>query len=135
MEIKRIEKGSIEIPTASTGDIAFLLIVFFMVTTVFRAEQGLRINLPAAENAKKLPNKGVAHIWIGEDGIISIDDNIVPVSYVGILQARKAAENPGLITSVEADKNVNYGVVNDVFDELSANKVLRISLATKKRRI
>ena len=77
----------------------------------------------------------MAHIWIGEDGIISIDDNIVPVNYVGILQARKAAENPGLITSVEADKNVNYGVVNDVFDELSANKVLRISLATKKLRL
>ena len=135
MEIKKVENSSIEIPTASTGDIAFLLLIFFMVTTVFRTEHGLRVTLPSADNAKKLPNKGVAHIWIGADGIISIDDNIVPVSYVGIIQARKKAENPGLITSIEADKNVKYGVVNDVFQQLSENKVLRISLATKKARL
>jgi biopolymer transport protein ExbD len=132
MEIKRVEKASLEIPTASTGDIAFLLIVFFMVTTVFRTETGLKVNLPSAERSKKIPNKGIAHIWVGEDAVISIDDNIIPVIYVGILQSRKVFENPTLITSIQADKNANYGIVNDVFDNLAENKVLRVSLATLK---
>jgi biopolymer transport protein ExbD len=37
-----------------------------------------------------------------------------------------------LITSIQADKNANYGIINDVFDNLAENKVLRVSLATLK---
>ncbi len=44
------KKDSVEIPTASMADIAFLLIIFFMVTTVFSATKGLDFKLPKDED-------------------------------------------------------------------------------------
>ncbi|MFH1865849.1 MAG: biopolymer transporter ExbD, partial [Candidatus Eisenbacteria bacterium] len=53
------------------ADIAFLLIVFFMVTTIFKLEQGLAITLPRSTAGDKIPREKVAHIWIDRTGVIS----------------------------------------------------------------
>ena len=58
------EKVEATIPTASMADIAFLLLIFFMVTTTFRAETGLRVVIPQVEAAEKMPAKNLTHIWI-----------------------------------------------------------------------
>jgi biopolymer transport protein ExbD len=61
------ERG--EIPTASTADIAFLLILFFMVTTVFRATKlNLRITIPEARSTERiLMRRNISYIWVDED--------------------------------------------------------------------
>ncbi len=119
------------ITTASTSDIAFLLLVFFMVTTVFRTEQGLRVELPSAYAAKKVPIKDVAHVYVNKEGVISIDDKLIPLQNVGKMMSMKKMINPAMIASLMIDKDTNYGFVNDIFEEFSRNNVLRISLSTK----
>jgi len=131
----RIARGKgPEIPTCSMADIAFLLIIFFMLTTVFKAERGIRVSLPTAASTKKLPKRNIAHIWVSSDGVISIDDNIMEKSYVSAIMGRKTEINPQLIVSVLMDKAGEYGDLSDVFEELKDASALRVSLATLMER-
>jgi len=134
MRIKFKKKEEATIPTASMSDIAFLLLIFFMVTTVFRAETGLKIELPEAEAARKIPTKNLSHIWVGENGLISIDDALIPVQRVSYIMIRKHQINPDIIVSIRADKNTDYGILEDIFNKLQEADVLKVSLATEKKR-
>jgi biopolymer transport protein ExbD len=121
------------IPTASMADIAFLLILFFMVTTVFRAERGLDVKLPEAEEGRKLPNKGIVHIYI--DGtMISIDDSQLTIDQVSMVMSKKMQVDPASIISLRIDQETKYDIVGDLFDQLSEARALRVSLATQKMR-
>ncbi len=119
------------IPTASTADIAFLLIIFFMVSTHFRTERGLRINLPKAEMTERiLKRRNVAAIWIDANGKMTINDNWVNLATITGLMAEKVIENPELVVLLQADKDVKYGFVTDVLEALKDARALKITFAT-----
>ncbi|MCB5224303.1 MAG: biopolymer transporter ExbD [Candidatus Cloacimonetes bacterium] len=80
MEVTRKRRRKVEIPTASTGDIAFLLIVFFMATTKFDVKEGVKVQLTkAVDQAQqkaseiKLTDKEMTRIDIMENGQLSIN--------------------------------------------------------------
>lgn len=125
-----------EIPTASTADIAFLLILFFMVTTVFRATTlRLNITLPQAKSTQRiLMRRNVSYVWVDINSKIYIDDNVVPVELVAAKMAPKIWENPELITIINVDQSVAYGVVDVILDQLKEAKAFRITFAADFRR-
>ena len=83
MKFSRKTKLSTEIPTASMPDIIFMLLIFFMVTTVLREYSGLPVTLPKAKRIEKLKSKRhTSHIWVSKDGLISIDDRLFAVDDV-----------------------------------------------------
>jgi biopolymer transport protein ExbD len=51
---QRKSKAASEIPTASMADIAFLLLIFFMVSTTFRREQPRHLAFPKAQATQKI---------------------------------------------------------------------------------
>ena len=51
------------VPTASMADIAFLLLVFFMVSTVFVRFRGIPVTLPEAEKIEKLDQEGFKYFY------------------------------------------------------------------------
>ncbi len=125
-----------EIPTASTADIAFLLILFFMVTTVFRATRlHLNIRLPQAMSTERiLMRRNVSHIWIDNNSKIYIDDNLISPQVIADKMRPKVLENPELITILNVDEVVNYGTVDKVLDQLKEAKAFKITFATEFRR-
>ena len=129
MKLKKKETES-EIPTASMADIAFLLIVFFMVTTIFKLEQGLAITLPRSTAGEKIPREKVAHIWIDRGGTISIDDLVVGVPDIEPLILGKIRENQGLIISFNTDEQAPFRIVNEAMDRLKLANALRVSFTT-----
>lgn len=134
MKFERIEKEKAEINTASVSDIVFLLLIFFMVSTVFKAEQGLKVELPEAMAAKKISIKHIAHIWVGykgDNGVVSIDDRIVPIGKVKDIMQLKKRINPNVIVSIMADKDTPYWISNDIFGQLIKANTLRVSLAVR----
>jgi len=133
MKLKR-ERLAATIPTCSMADIAFLLLIFFMVTTIFRSETGLKIIIPQAEAAKKIPTKNLTSVWIASNGIVSIDDVLITKEMIAPIMDRKRAINPDIIVSVRCDKSTNYRLVEDAFNQFVEANVLRISLATTKKR-
>jgi biopolymer transport protein ExbD len=125
-----------EIPMASTSDIAFLLILFFMVTTVFRATTlHLKITLPYAKSTERiLMKRNISYIWVDVNSKIYIDDHVVTADMVGGKIAQKVWENPEMITVMKVDETVSYGVVDKILDQLKEAKAFRITFASEQRR-
>ena len=77
MKFSKKTKISSEIPTASMPDIIFMLLVFFMVTTVLKEYSGLPVNLPKAKRIEKLKSKRhTVQVWVSKEGLISIKSPI-----------------------------------------------------------
>ena len=131
------KKASTEskIPTSSMADIAFLLLVFFMVTTVLKLEEGLPIALPKAEAAQDIPREHVLHVWVDRVGKISINDMIVTISSVEGIVAQRIRANPGIIVAFYTDENAPYGIMSDIMDQLKRASAVRVSFASKKEKM
>jgi biopolymer transport protein ExbD len=130
LELRRKAGTGARIPTSSMADIAFLLIVFFMVTTIFKLEQGLAITLPRSTAGEKIPREKVAHIWIDHQGTLSIDDLVIGVPDIEPLILAKIRENPGLIVSFNTDEKAPYRIVNEAMERLKLASALRVSFTT-----
>lgn len=130
--IAKLKRQETEIPTASTADIAFLLIIFFMLTTVFRTEFGLKLTLPTAEATERImKRRNVAHIWLDKAGRTSINDNLLDINSVISVTSDKISDNPDLIMVVRADNEIEYGRVNDILEALKDAGALKITFATE----
>ena len=125
-------KANAQIPTASMPDIVFMLLLFFMVSTVMKQYTGLPVNLPAAHKIEKLPGKSnVLYIWIDKEGRISVNDKLVGIESVKNIVYNKLVENPRIIVSMKIDQDADMGVVNDVQQQLRKANALRINYSTK----
>jgi len=133
-KIVRKTKVDSEIPNASMSDIAFLLLIFFMVSTTFVKEKGLKVDLPRAETIQKINRRNAATIYVSRSGLISIDDFATQVDQIQFVMQSKIAENPALITSFRTDKDTEYGIMVDVMNELKRANALRISFEARKFR-
>jgi len=135
--MKRIAKrksADTDIPTASQGDIAFLLIIFFMVGTTFRGSQGLKVVLPNALTTERiLKKKNTENLWIDKTGRVSVSDNLMTIPSVTPTISEKIAENPDLVVVLQADKDVPYGYVTDVLEALKMARALKVTFATNYR--
>ena len=126
MAFGRKTKTEVFIPTSSMGDIAFLLLIFFMVTTIFREETGLPVELPRAEAGEEAKRELISNIYINRLGLISINDRITQVEYVSDIIGEKLSENPQLIVAFKTDNRTPYGVVSDVMEELKDVNAVRV---------
>ncbi len=105
-----------EIPTASMADIAFLLIVFFMVTTVFARDKGLKILLPE-KGQKAVVSKGkVIEVSINDQGTLFLGDQQVTMAQLksGILQ--ELAKKPDKVVVIKTNIDAPYERMINVFD-------------------
>lgn len=132
---KKIAKAKSEIPTTSMPDIVFMLLLFFMVTTTMREHDvKVQFTLPEASAIEKIENKRlVSYIWVGKDGRIQIDDNIVKIDQIQKIMYQKRVELPNIIVSLRIDKNSKMGVVTDIQQELRKAYCLRINYSALKR--
>ena len=65
-------KVSDEIPSSSMADIAFLLLIFFLVTTTFPKDKGLQIVLPEQAEEIEVSQKNVLHVIVNPNGTVTI---------------------------------------------------------------
>ena len=132
MEFKKKAKVTQDIPTASMPDIVFMLLLFFMVSTVFRQFSGLPVDLPIAKKIEKLEaKKNVTNLWARSLNEISIDDKLVRVSDISKVMYQKRVENPRLIVSMKLDRTLNMGVVTDIQQELREADALKVNYCAK----
>src|SRR5210317_20576 len=94
MKIK-VTRPSDEIPTSSMADIAFLLIIYFMVTTTFAATRGLDFALPKDDDTPPVVEKEESVlIEINPGGNIVVDSKPMPVSEILAYLKPKLERNP-----------------------------------------
>ena len=126
MDFGRSTNKDTFIPTSSMGDIAFLLLIFFMVTTIFREERELPVELPRAEVGEEVNRELVSNIYINRVGQISIDDRLVQIKHIADIVATKISDNPQLIVAFKTDTYADYGTVSDVMEELKEVNAVRV---------
>lgn len=132
MKVQRKTKLSSEIPTASMPDIIFMLLFFFMVTTVLRQYSGLPVELPKAKRIEKLKSKRhTTNIWISKEGLVSIQDKLHSVENIRHVMYEIRAADPLLTVSLKADKMAKMGLVSDVHNELRKADALKLNYSTK----
>lgn len=118
------------IPTASMADIIFLLLIFFMVTTIFKMEEGLPITLPRAESGADQERERLIHVWADRYSRISINDKLVNVDNVDAIIGAKLAENRGLIVAFNIDHRTRYGLVSDIIEQLKEANAVNVSFTS-----
>jgi biopolymer transport protein ExbD len=125
-----------EIPTASMADIAFLLIIFFMVTTVFSATKGLEFKLPREDKNLPPSQEEAVYIKVNPDASITIDGR--PVELDGIIPylLPKLQRWPDKPIILHTDPEAPYYAMVAVYDVLSLSeekigiKIKNISIPT-----
>ncbi len=132
--MRKKQRVSGEIPTSSMADIAFLLLVFFLVTTVFDEEKGLPIVLPEENVEQEVSQKNILHIIVQADGTVRLkrgespNESFVQASELTSIWRQEFALNPNLIAAVKTDATAPYKYMVDVLDALQSAKAERISL-------
>jgi biopolymer transport protein ExbD len=133
-----------EVPTASMPDIVFMLLIFFMVTTVLREiELQVRVNYTQVDNIEKIEQKRlVTYIYVGPEKLganeygetqIQIDDAIIgDLNEIESAMSEKIIDQPKLIVSIRMDEDSETGVLTDIQEELRDANALRINYSTKQ---
>lgn len=132
--IKKRSKVSSEFSTASMSDINFLLLIFFLVSTMFAVERGLPMALPGQQSKSvKLKRDNVLTIQAFANGSIIIKGTgPVGVSDLQQIIENKLIANPKLVVVIETHPDAEYSVMIDILDELRLANAERISLRTMK---
>lgn len=122
-----------KIPTASLADIAFLLLIFFMVTTVFRKEKKRDVQWVEAEATQKIDEKrkNILHIWVDKEGLVWINDQQVAYQDIGKVVRPIYAENRELVVAVRADRSIPYQQINAITKQLQQAGAVRVTFATR----
>ena len=128
MKIERKTHTSNEISTSSMPDIIFMLLIFFMVTTVMREYEGLDVIIPRAKMIEKLESKRhTSYIWATKDGIISVDDRIININNLSGLMYNKIAKDPKITVSLKSDEKTTMKLITDIHTQLRTANALKLS--------
>ncbi len=131
---ERKSKASSEVPSSSMADIAFLLLIFFMVTTVFQSDKNRPIVWPEAESAQKIDEKqkNILNIWMERSGLVYMNDQPFPMEDVSAWVAPLyAASERSLVISIRGDREVPYRFIDQLQQELVGAGVLRVVFAAQ----
>ena len=129
----RKSQASSEVPDSSMADIAFLLLIFFMVTTVFQKDRKVDLVWPQAEATQKIDEKlkNILNVWVQRAGSIFINDRPYEMVEVAtIIGPLYAASDRALVISIRADREVTYLTIDLLQQQLVAAGVVRVVFAT-----
>jgi biopolymer transport protein ExbD len=134
--IKKQSKVSDKIPTSSMADIAFLLLIFFLVTTVFDEEIGLQVVLPerGPESEQEVSPKNLLFFLIQPDGSVVIrrgespQEQVVNPRQVEAIMRQSLADNPNVIGVVQTSPQARYEHMIRVLDGIQSAGATRFSL-------
>lgn len=133
MLLEKKKSHEAEVPMASLADIAFLLLIFFLVTTTIDVDRGIGLTLPAKGEETEVRTKNITNLLINADGEVLIDDEVIAVSDISRVVREKLIVNPKLIISVKTDRDTKYEYYVKALDQLKVANATRISIAEPEK--
>ena len=118
-----------EINSSSMSDIAFLLLVFFLVTTTISLDKGISLILPADGNEIEVNRKNITSILVNDRGRVLMDDQPTKINQIKSRAIKKIASNRNIIFSVTTHKNTKFDDYILVLDQLKQANATKISIA------
>ncbi|GAA0203335.1 biopolymer transporter ExbD [Kangiella japonica] len=124
------KQEDVEIDMTPMLDIVFIMLIFFIVTTVFVKQSGVEVVKPLAETAKERKNAYI-FVAIDEKNVITIDKTTVQPSEVKSKIQSMRTENLEGEVVIQADKKAKAGLVLQVLD-FAKSSGAKVSVATEK---
>ncbi len=129
MAIRERKARTGAIPEGGMADIAFLLLVFFLVTTTIDMDKGVGIILPAEGQEIEINKKNILNCLISASGAVLLGGEPVEMKNLSRKVQEEIKKNNNLIISVKAHEKAEYDVYIEVLDQLKTAKATRISIA------
>ncbi len=134
--LRKQSKREAEIPTSSMADIAFLLLIFFLVTTTIDVDTGIGLVLPPPvedTDIVRVKTENLLKVLVNDAGQVLLDDEVTSVDQIHEIVTTKLKENPKLIVSIKVDRETPYNVYISALDEIKlAYNALREEYALQK---
>ena len=134
--IKKQSKVSDGIPTSSMADIAFLLLIFFLVTTVFDEERGLQVVLPepGPEEEIEVSPRNLIFFEVQPNGTVVVrrgesqQTQVINARQVEGIMRQALAANPRIIAAIMTHPEARYEDMTNVLDGVQSSGATRFSL-------
>lgn len=134
MKMKR-KKIISAINLASTSDVAFLLLIFFIVSTAFATDMGLPLLLPQKETVQqaiKVKQSNIATLKVHADNRVTLEDKAIEINRIKSAIENRLQAQPKLVVVLETHPDADYGMMVACLDELKLANARRVSLKTSK---
>ena len=118
-----------EVNSSSMSDIAFLLLVFFLVTTTISLDKGISLILPAEGNELEVNKNNIVNVLINDQGKVLLDDKPIQIKDIKRKAVDKINANEKIIFSVLTTKRTKYKHYILVLDQLKQAGATKISIA------
>lgn len=132
MMIKRKNKSRSLIPVSSMADIAFLLLIFFMLSSILEMEKEIPINLPESRIIKS-ETKKYFNIWITSDGSYHLDGKTGTAQNLVQYARYRSSGNPDIKALINADRNLSYEHINRILELLKEAGIHNVVMVSKKK--
>jgi len=134
--IKKQSKVSDKIPTSSMADIAFLLLIFFLVTTIFDEERGLQVVLPerGPEEEVEVSPRNLIFFEVQPTGAVVVrrgespQTQTITARQVEGIMRQALASNPRMIAAIMTHPEARYEDMTNVLDGIQSSGATRFSL-------
>lgn len=131
--LRKRKRVGIGIDMTPMVDVAFLLLIFFMVTTVFRRPLAMEVNMPKPGDKVEVPESNVMTIYVREDGQMFYDVgkrgfNGVSWDELQEVLVLEADYNPELIVLAKLDREAPYEFMVDLLDTFSDAQMGRFAV-------
>ena len=131
--LRKRKRVGVGIDMTPMVDVAFLLLIFFMVTTVFRRPLAMEVNMPKPGDKVEVPESNVMTIFVREDGSMVYDvgkRGMNPVTWDELRETLilEADYNPELIVLAKVDRDAKYEYMVDLLDTFDDAQMQRFSV-------
>jgi len=136
MSAKKMKRVGIKIDMTPMVDIAFLLLIFFMASSQFDPPQKAPIKLPDSHSNLKVPESDVLVFSIDKDSHLYWQLGKNPqeetdLAYLETLVMEQRRRNPRIRVAIKADKDCDYGVMEDIMATMQKTNTITFSLVTE----
>ncbi len=138
MNFPNVTKLKAIIPTASMADIAFLLTIFFILTTASSVDKTY-LKLPQAYEREEIMDKQAAYIVVDKYGVIKFSSGLEQSRDIDIQNLLEIInitlkKSPNKQFVIKADRNVKYAVIEQILDNLQDANVNKIYLLAEPKK-
>ena len=122
-----------EVNSSSMADIAFLLLVFFLVTTTISMDKGINIILPAEGSNKDVNENLIINVVLAADGSVVFDDRQHRMNEIKSLVEAAIRREKDMIFSIKTSPRADYQEYISLLDEFKKARATKISIANDHR--
>jgi biopolymer transport protein ExbD len=128
---RRLKNRSV-LPVSAMADIAFLLLIFFMLSSISGEDKEIKIELPEARMSMQENNK-FFNVWLNKEGELSFGAKKGTPEALTTFAQYKLRENPEVRVMIRASRDVKYESVNTVFEALKKAGAHYVVLVSEKK--